>query len=243
MRLLCPSASCPSPARPCPARLASCAGQGSASTAAIARCTTTPLAPRGRHPEIPSSTSQNRSLAGGKFHYSSAFVHRLCTGLHAQRTELSTGRNGYRGQSMSIRSSTPLIPRAGLSTPGRNGFVPTLSTLIHRSSQALSPAVDNGRLLSPQMWTKPGEIDVDRHGESLGFPPPVETCGFPVEETGDDGPEAPLGCPHAGGQTPWISGGQPVDNGGQPSSGSPAVDPEGGLYPGYPHVNHRWITL
>ena len=35
---------------------------------------------------------------------------------------------------------SPLIPRAGLSTSERDGFVPTLSTLIHRRSQGFIPS-------------------------------------------------------------------------------------------------------
>jgi hypothetical protein len=79
----------------------------------------------------------------------------------------------------------------------------------------LSPAVDKSRIRTPQMWIKPGEIDVDRHEASRTRPPPVEGCGFPVEGSGDDEPVASQRCPHLGGQTPWISGGHPVDNGGQ----------------------------
>lgn len=71
----------------------------------------------------------------------------------------------------------------------------------------LSPAVDKSRIRTPQMWIKPGEIDVDRHEASRSCPPPVEGCGFPVEGSGEDEPVASQRCPHPGGQTPWISGG------------------------------------
>jgi hypothetical protein len=77
-------------------------------------------------------------------------------------------------------------------------------TGLHR---LLSPAVDKARTRTPQMWIKPGEIDVDRHDELRSCPPPVDGCGFPVEGSGDDGPVASQRCPHLGGQTPWISGG------------------------------------
>jgi hypothetical protein len=81
---------------------------------------------------------------------------------------------------------------------------PHQSTGLHR---LLSPAVDKARTRTPQMWIKPGEIDVDKHEASRSCPPPVDGCGFPVEGSGDDGPVASQRCPHLGGQTPWISGG------------------------------------
>jgi hypothetical protein len=71
----------------------------------------------------------------------------------------------------------------------------------------LSPAVDNVVARSPQMWTSPGEIDVDRHTASHLCPPPVEECGLPVEGSGDDEPVAFRRYPQGGGQTRWITGG------------------------------------
>ena len=71
----------------------------------------------------------------------------------------------------------------------------------------LSPAVDNFAGRSPQMWTTPGEIDVDKHSPSHLYPLPVEECGFPVEGSGDDESVASRRYPQAGGQTRWTSGG------------------------------------
>src|SRR5262245_22562920 len=84
--------------------------------------------------------------------------------------------------------------------------------------RGLSPAVDNRPGRSPQMWTSPGEIDVDKHRASPSCPPPVDGCGFPVEGSGDDESVASRRHPQAWAQTRWIAGGYPVDNGGQPLS-------------------------
>jgi hypothetical protein len=69
-------------------------------------------------------------------------------------------------------------------------------TGIHRK---LSPAVDNLFRSYAQMWTRPGETDVDRHRESPSSPQPVETCGLPVEGSGDDEAVASQRYPQAWG--------------------------------------------
>ncbi|GAA0450815.1 hypothetical protein Ade02nite_75680 [Paractinoplanes deccanensis] len=59
--------------------------------------------------------------------------------------------------------------------------------------------MENAAARSTQMWTEPGEIDVDRHGASQLITQPVEECGFPVEDSGDDEPVALLRHPQGGG--------------------------------------------
>lgn len=60
---------------------------------------------------------------------------------------------------------------------------PHQSTGVHRRSPQ---SVDKRHPRFPQMWTNPGEIDVDRHGGSHLCPQPVDACGLPVEGSGDD---------------------------------------------------------
>jgi hypothetical protein len=132
----------------------------------------------------------------------------------ARRARVS--ETAYARRSVIPRRSTDPTPKRPQRPPSeaqicqrRDGTVscqryPHQFTGVHR---LLSPAVDKASTRTPQMWIKPGEIDVDRHEGLRSCPPPVEECGFPVEGSGDDGSVASPRCPQLGGQTPWISGG------------------------------------
>ena len=79
--------------------------------------------------------------------------------------------------------------------------------------------VDSRLRRSTQMWTRPGEIDVDKYAQSFPRPRPVDECGWPVEGSGEDEAVTSRRCPQTRGRVRWTSGGLPVDNGGQPRHG------------------------
>ena len=85
--------------------------------------------------------------------------------------------------------------------------------------KGLSPAVDKRPYRFAQMWTRPGEIDVDKYPPLSGCPRPVDGCGWAVEGSGENGPAAFRRYPQGRGQVRWTTGGLPVDNGGQPRHG------------------------
>src|SRR5690242_9204508 len=106
--------------------------------------------------------------------------------------------------------------------------MPTLST---GRTQELSPMVDSRLRRSTQMWTRPGEIDVDKYAQSFPRPRSVDECGWPVEGSGEDEAVTSRRCPQTRGRVRWTS-----------APRSATVDADSRLYPGCPHVKHRWIS-